>query len=78
MYNKAILENDETLKSISDCYKTQEICDKAVDNYAHLLEFVPDCYKTRKMFNKAVNTFLLQSILFLIAIRCVIKCGKNV
>ena len=78
MYNKAILENDETLKSISDCYKTQEICDKAVDNYAHLLEFVPDCYKTRKMFNKALNTFLLQSILFLNAIRCLIKCGKNV
>ena len=78
MCNKAIIENDGTLKYISDWYKTQEICDKAVDNYAHLLEFVPDCYKTRKMFNKALNTFLLQSILFLNAIRCLIKCGKNV
>ena len=52
---KTILENDGTLKSISDWYKTQEICDKAIDNYVHSLEFVPDCYKTRKMF-KTVNT----------------------
>ena len=34
MCNKAILENGRTLESVPDRYKTQEMCDKAVDNYA--------------------------------------------
>ena len=35
-------------KSYHDCYKNQEMCIKAVDNYPHALEFVPECYKTQK------------------------------
>ena len=45
MCDKAILENGGTLDSQ---YKTQEMCDKAIDNYAYLLEFVPECYKTHE------------------------------
>ena len=37
MCDKAILKNDETLKSVPDCYKNQEMCTKAVDNYPHAL-----------------------------------------
>ena len=48
MFDKAILENGGTLKSVSECYKNQEMCNKTVDNYAHALEFVPECYKTQK------------------------------
>ena len=33
MRDKAILENDGTLESISDCYKNQKMYDKAVNNY---------------------------------------------
>ena len=55
--DKAILENDETLKSVPDCYKNQEMCNKAVDNYTDALEFVPECYKTQKKCDKAVNTY---------------------
>ena len=33
MRDKAILENDWTLESISDCYKNQKMYDKAVNNY---------------------------------------------
>ena len=42
MYDKAILENGGTLKSVPDCYKNQETCNKAVDNYPRALEFVPE------------------------------------
>ena len=32
------------------------MCDKAVDNYSHVLEFAPDCYEALKMCDKAVDT----------------------
>ena len=38
MCDKAILENGGTLKSAPDCYKIEEMCNKAVDNYSHALE----------------------------------------
>ena len=37
--DKAILENGRTLKSVPDCYKNQEMRNKAVDNYPHWLKF---------------------------------------
>ena len=43
MCDKGILENDGTLESIPDCYKNQQMCDKAVDNDPHAHEFVPEC-----------------------------------
>ena len=42
MCNEAILENGGTLEPAPNRYKTKEMCNKAVDNYAHALEFVPD------------------------------------
>ena len=45
MYDKATLENGGTLKSVPYCYKNQEMCNKAVENYSHALEFVPECFK---------------------------------
>ena len=41
MYDKAILEDDESLfslKSVPDCYKNQETCNKAIDNYPHTFD----------------------------------------
>ena len=35
MCDKAILENGGTLESAPDWYETQEMHDRAVDNYAH-------------------------------------------
>ena len=48
MFNKAALENGGTLESVPDQYKAQQMCDKAVDNYANALKFVPKCRKTQK------------------------------
>ena len=55
MGDKVTLENSVTLESVVDCYKDQQICDKAVDNYPHSLKFAPDWYMTQKMCDKAVN-----------------------
>ena len=49
MYDKAIVENGGTLKFVPDCYKNQEMCNKAVDNYPHALEYAPECYKIEKI-----------------------------
>ena len=37
MYDKAIIENDGALKSVPDCYKNQQMCDKAIDNYSYAI-----------------------------------------
>ena len=36
------------IRYVPDCYKNQQISDKAVDNYLYTLKFVPDCYKSQK------------------------------
>ena len=42
MCDKVILENCATLKSATDCYRNQEMCNKAVDNCPRaLLVFIP-------------------------------------
>ena len=56
MCDKTILENCTTLKSAPDCYKNQELCNRAIDNYHHALDFVPDCYMTQEMCDKVVYT----------------------
>ena len=49
MYDKAILENGGTIKSVPDSHKNNETRNKAVDNYPHALEFVPECFMTQRM-----------------------------
>ena len=76
MCDKAILENGGRLKSFPDCYKNQEMGNKAVDNYPHVLDFVPECFMAQEMFNKAINGCFLYLIVFLIDIKpkkCVAK-----
>ena len=31
----AIFENGETIESVPDCHKNQDMCNKGVDNYPH-------------------------------------------
>ena len=69
MCDKAILENGKLLNSVFDCYKDQEMCNKAVDNYPDALEFVPDHVMTEK---KCVLAFFI----FLINIKLT-KCVKK-
>ena len=50
-----ILENGETIKSVPDYYKNQEMCNKAVDNYLYALKFVSEYFMTQEMCDKAVG-----------------------
>ena len=77
MYDKAILENGGPLKSVRDCYKNQQMCNKAVDNYPHALEFIPECFMIQRKLSILI---LLQYNLFLNAIglkKCVMKLLIN-
>ena len=42
MCDKGIQENGGILESVPHCYKNQQMCDKAVDNYLNALKFVVD------------------------------------
>ena len=52
-----MLENAGTLKNAPGCYKNQEMCNKAVENYLHALEFGSACSKTKEMCHRAVHRF---------------------
>ena len=39
---KTILKNSGMLMFISDCYKDQKMCKKAVNGYCHALRSVPN------------------------------------
>ena len=41
--------------SIPDKYKTQRICDEAVDDYLAALKIIPDWLVTSKMIKKLFN-----------------------
>ena len=36
MCNEIILENGGRLKYVANCHKNQNMCDKAVDNFAYI------------------------------------------
>ena len=42
-------------QSVSDCYKNQQMYDKAVDTYPSTIQYVPECSKNEEMCNIAVN-----------------------
>ena len=56
MCDQATLENGGTLESISYCNKNQQMCDKAVDNYCHVLKYVPDSYMAQKTHDTHPST----------------------
>ena len=62
MCDKAILENSETLISVPDRYKNQEMCNKAD---SHALEFVSGCFMTQEICDKVINAhpFTIQFLL---------------
>ena len=60
MCDKAVLENGGALKSVPDCYKNQEMCNKAVDNYPHALELFLNAMRLKKCAIKLLILILLQ------------------
>ena len=56
MCDKAILENGGTLKSVPNCYKNQQMFDKAVEIYTLMNQNLLLNANTQKMCDKAVDT----------------------
>ena len=50
--------------SKTDRYKTQKMCDEAVDDYLAALEFIPDWFATSKMIKKLYTAFYADDGLF--------------
>ena len=47
------------LKFVSDCFKTEDMCDKVVHRDPYALRYVPDNLKTQEMYNRLLQkTFL--------------------
>ena len=49
MCDKAVSKDSFKVKCCPDRYKTQEMCDKAADDFLRALKFVPDCFVTSKI-----------------------------
>ena len=45
----------QALRYVPDKHKTEEICNKAIENDPYNLKFVPDRFKTQKMCDQAVK-----------------------
>ena len=73
---KTILKNAGTLKSVSDCYKNQEMCNKVVNTYSFTIQFVPECYKTQKICDKAFSKSFLAFYVFFIDMKLE-KCVRE-
>ena len=52
MCNKVVSKEPFMLKYCLDRYKTQEMCDKAVDAFLSMLKFGPDWFVTNKMVKR--------------------------
>ena len=66
MYDKAVSKDPFMLKYCLNGYKTQEMCDKAVNNFLPALKFVSDWFVTSKMIKNLHNAlFTDDDILFL-------------
>ena len=55
MCDRIISDDPFSLRYVPDQYKTQQVCDKAVDDCLVVLQFVSDCFVT----NKIIKIFLL-------------------
>ena len=55
MYSQAVSSNPAVFLLLPDCFKTQEMCDKALEVDPWSLYDVPDLLKTQQMCGKAVK-----------------------
>ena len=64
MSSKAVANYHHVLKFVTDCYMTQNMCDKAVNTHPSTVQ----CFKTQEICDKVVTRCFLYLILLLIGI----------
>ena len=63
MYDKALSKDLFMLKYYHDRYKTQEICDKAVDDFLPALKYVSYWFVTGKIVNDLIKILIMSHFL---------------
>ena len=58
---KTVSEEPYALKFVRDWYKTQEMCERALDRNQKLLRFFSNCFVTRKILDNFDNDDLIVS-----------------
>ena len=56
---KTVCTNLSAIQFVSECYKSKEICDKAVDTCSFVFDSVSYEYNTQEMCDIAVDSYLL-------------------
>ena len=64
MCNKAVDNYPHALEFVSECFKTQKMCDIAVDTHCPTIKFSPECC----VIDQFIDTFLYLN-LFLVNIK---------
>ena len=77
MCNKAIDNYPHTWEFVTECYKIQEICDKAVNTHSSAI-FFSECYKTQEMCDKAFDKSFLAFIYILDWYRAQEMCSSTI
>ena len=54
-FNKEVRRKLRFLVSVPNYFKTQKLCDKAVEKDSWLLRYVPDHYETQEMLEKVIE-----------------------
>ena len=62
MCDRTIYEDSFSIRYVLDQYKTQQMCDEAVNDYLAALKFVPDWLITYKMIKILFSAFYADEI----------------
>ena len=78
MCGKAVLNAPFLLKYYLSWYQTQEVCDKAVDDFLPALKFVPGWFVTSKRIRRLKNLimFYLQTVICFSLVKILVMSGN--
>ena len=78
MCGKAVLNAPFLLKYYLSWYQTQEVCDKAVDDFLPALKFVPGWFVTSKRVRRLKNLimFYLQTVICFSLVKILVMSGN--
>ena len=78
MCGKAVLNAPFLLKYYLSWYQTQEVCDKAVDDFLPALKFVPGWFVTSKRVRRLKNLimFYLQTVICFSLVKILVTSGN--
>ena len=68
MCNEAMPVNSDSSELVPNCFKIQEMCDKAVERRSYVFQFTTDRHKTKEMCKKAVKNICMHENLSVVGL----------